>query len=314
MDQLPPELYRRWGHLRYVKRHGQEWSAECPQCGESGHEGREWPDRFRMWTDPARGWCRRCGYNDFADSDRKTEITEEQRKQWLEERLQREKRKQERIAESLHLLRKEQNWLRWHEGMNEQGREWWQGKGVPDWALGYYRLGWCDMHQFRDGDMRFETPTATIPVWAQDWELVNLRHRLINPPTGVGKYRQDRAGIPSSLYLTNPENEPAGETVLVEGEIKAIVVFSRLSDEGMTVVGTPGKSFSLDLLDALRGCDRVHIVFDPDAKAQAWRAARRIGKAARVVYLPVKPDDAFTMYGANVGTFLDALRYGRQEG
>ena len=52
-------------------------------------------------------------------------------------------------------------------------------------------------------------------------------------------------------------------------------------------------------------------MFDPDAKRDAWQAAQHIGKQARVVYLPVKPDDAFTTYGADAGTFRQALGYGR---
>lgn len=313
MDTLPPELQRRWGCLKFVKRHGREWSAECPQCADNGHQGRDWPDRFRMWTDPARGWCRRCGYQDFADSDKRdVKITEEMRQQWVRERVEREAEKQVKIAESLELLRKEENWLRWHERMQERGREWWHGKGVPDWAIDYYRLGWCDERQFYDGNGYFETATATIPVWATGWQLVNLRHRLMRSPNGCGKYRQDRAGLPSNLYLTQPDDKPEGEVVLVEGEIKAIVTFSRVCDDKLNVIGTPGKSFSMALLDDLKQCSRVWIVFDPDAKVQAWKTARILGKAARVVYLPVKCDDAFTMYGMTPAVFQEALRQGRQ--
>ena len=313
MDTLPPELARRWSSLKFVKRHGSEWSAECPQCGDSGHEGRDWPDRFRMWLDPARAWCRRCGYQDFADSDqRDVKITDEMRQQWLQERVTREAEKQAKVQESLALLRKEENWLRWHERMQERGRQWWHGKGVPDWAINYYRLGWCERRQFYDGHGYFETDAATIPVWAPDWELVNLRLRLIETSNGCGKYRQDRAGLPSRLYLTQPDEKPAGEVVLVEGEIKSIVVFSQVCDDKLNVVGTPGKSFSLSLMDDLVECDRVWIVFDPDAKAQGWRTARTLGKRARVVYLPTKPDDAFTQYGMTARTFREALRQGRQ--
>jgi hypothetical protein len=312
-DTLPPELARRWGHLRFVKRHGEEWSAECPVCSDSGHDGRDAPDRFRMWLNPARAWCRRCGYQDFADSDRpQTVITEEMRQEWLGERLAREEEKQSRLSETLELLRREESWLRWHETMREQGRAWWEAKGVPAWAIDYYRLGWCESHQFYGDGGYFETPTATIPVWSQGWVLVNLRHRLINPPDDAGKYRPERAGLPASLYLTNPDEAPGGKCILVEGEIKSIVVFSRMCDDGLTVVGTPGKAFSPSLLEELRDCERVWVVFDPDAKAQAWKAARVIGDAARVVYLPVKPDDAFTQHGATPTTFREALRYGRQ--
>lgn len=312
-DQLPPELSRRWGHLQYVKRQSGEWSAECPECGDSGHQGRDWPDRFRMWDNPARGWCRRCGFQSFADSDKPSaEITPEMRQQWLQQRIEREEEKQIAIAQTLSLLRKEEKWLWWHEQMQALGRDWWHGKGVPDAFIDYYRLGWCNDRQFYYDQNYFSTATATIPVWGTEWELVNVRHRLLNTPNGCGKYRADRTGLPSNLFLTKPDEKPHGEVVLVEGEIKSIVCFSRLCDDGYNVIGTPGKSFSLGLLDDLGECDRVWIVFDPDAKRQAWKTARAVGEAARVVYLPVKADDAFTMYGATAQTFEAALRYGRQ--
>ena len=315
MTQLPPELSRRWGHLRYIKQTSSiEWHSECPECGDAGHQGRDWPDRFFMRIDgSARGFCRRCGYQSFADSDKPNfEITPAMRQRWLAERIEQEKIKQAAIANTLSLLRKEQRWLKWHDDMQQLGRQWWHGKGVPDAFIDYYRLGWCPERRFYHDGQQYHTQTATIPVWATGWELVNVRHRLLNAPAGCGKYRADKTGLPSNLYFTKPDERPHGEVILVEGEIKSIVCFSRLCDDGYNVIGTPGKSFSPRLLDDLGECDRVWIVFDPDAKAQAWKTARAVGTAARVVYLPVKADDAFTMYGATVRTFENALRYGRQ--
>ncbi len=311
MTQLPPELARRWSHLRYIKQRGSEWSAECPECGDDGHQGQDRPDRFRMWIDPARGWCRRCGFQSFANSN-KQNITPEMRQRWVRQRIEREEEKQAAIANTLSLLRKEQRWLKWHDDMQRVGRQWWNSKGVPNAFVDYYRLGWCPERRFYYDGQQYFTQTATIPVWDTGWELVNVRHRLLDVPSGCGKYRADKTGLPSNLYLTKPDEELGGEIILVEGEIKSIVCFSRLCDDGYNVIGTPGKSFSHRLLDDLGECDRVWIVFDPDAKAQAWKTARAVGEAARVVYLPVKADDAFTMYGATARTFENALRYGRQ--
>ena len=37
--QLPPDLKRKWGHLRWLKYKGNgEWSAECPICHDDGHD------------------------------------------------------------------------------------------------------------------------------------------------------------------------------------------------------------------------------------------------------------------------------------
>jgi hypothetical protein len=148
-------------------------------------------------------------------------------------------------------------------------------------------------------------------VFGVGWTLENLRHRLITPPTPDDKYRPDRAGLPQCLYLTNPDHEPHGETLLVEGEIKSIVVATRLDDPRLCIVGIPGKRIRDDMLGQLKHSDRVHIVLDPDATKQAIDIAKQLGRRARVVTLPVKADDAFTQYGATPELFRAALRYGR---
>lgn len=314
-DPLPHELARRWGHLQWIRQRGpREWSSECPKCGSLGHAGREWPDRFRMFAgDKPRGWCRKCGYQDFADSDKKDfHITPEQRAQWIQERLDRERSELEKAQRAIELLRKEQTWLKYHAGLtNEHGLSFWHSKGVPDWAIDYFQLGWCPSKVIWHNNMEYTTPTATIPVFAPGWELVNIRHRLINPPDPSDKYRPDRAGIPAALYLTNPDRPPEGECILVEGEIKAIVVATTLDNSHLDVVGLPGKTPRQDLLAKLDRCDRIHVILDPDATKQAMEIAKSLGKRARVVALPCKPDDAFTLFGATPRDFYAALRYGR---
>lgn len=310
---LPDSLARRWGNLEYIMQRGQhEWSSSCPKCGSEGHAGNEWPDRFRMFdSGKPRGWCRRCGYQDFADSDSKIVISAEERQKWLDERIEREKENLRRAQTALELLRREQSWIRYHACLGQDGANFWSGKGVPDWAVDWLELGWCQDKAFWSDGHEFRTPTATIPVFAPGRELVNIRHRLINPPHPGDKYRPDRAGLPAALYLTNPNERPQGECILIEGEIKAIVVMANLDKPELSIVGTPGKNLNPDRLALLSDCGRIWIVFDPDATPQAMETAKQIGKRARVVQLPCKADDAFTMYGAEPRDFYAALRYGR---
>jgi hypothetical protein len=313
-DILPTELARRWGNLQFVKYHGNgEYSAECPQCSDSGHSGRDWPDRFRMWESPARGWCRKCFYQAFADDDKpNAHISDEQRNKWVEERLQREQEAKAQIERRIAALEREQLWLKYHDGLTSDAMKWWNRKGVPDYMVSALFLGWCQSKTFWSGDKEFDTPSATMPVFAPGWKIRTIRHRLINPIDAGDKYRPDRAGLPASLYLTNPEEAPSGECILVEGEIKSIVVYDRLDSYKLTVAGTPGKSFKPGLLNELGGCDRIWIVFDPDARLQAWKAAAALGgKRVRVVVPPCKPDDFFTLYGGTKAEFRHMLRYGR---
>lgn len=313
-DILPPELARRWGNLQFVKYHGNgEYSAECPQCSDGGHSGRDWPDRFRMWESPARGWCRKCFYQAFADDDKPgAQISDADRQRWVDERLQRELDAKAEIERRIAALEREQIWLRYHEGLTSDAMQWWASKGVPEYMVKSLMLGWCEHRRFfTSADGEFYSDSATIPVFSPGWKIANVRHRVITPP-GSNKYLPDRAGLPASLYLTNPEEAPSGECVLVEGEIKSIVVYDRLDSYKLTVAGTPGKSFKPGLLAELGGCDRIWIVFDPDARLQAWKAAAALGgKRVRVVVPPCKPDDFFTLYGGSAEQFRQMLKYGR---
>ena len=239
-------------------------------------------------------------------------ITPEMRAQWLAERMEREQSELHKAQRAIELLRHERKWIEYHDGLtDEHGLSFWHGKGVPDWAIDYYQLGWCpDKVIWRD-NFEYHTPTATIPVFAPGWQLVNIRHRLINPPDPGDKYRPDRAGIPAALYLADPDKLPEGECILVEGEIKTIVVACNLDNPHLSVCGLPGKTPRPDLLASLDRCDRIHILLDPDAVRQSYEIAKQLGKRARIVRMPCKPDDAFTMYDAAPRDFYAALRYGR---
>lgn len=311
----PPSLAlsRRWGNLRWIRQVGpHEWHSECPVCFDSGHAGNDWPDRFFMRDDgKPRGFCRKCGFQDFADSDKHIKITDEERQLWIKERLEREQQAKRTAERALDLLRKEHQWEQWHTNMTQTGLNFWYSKGVPDWAIDYYELGYCQSKTIWYHDAEYITPTATIPVFSPGRKLINVRHRLINPPEPNDKYRPDRAGIPSALYLADPDRMPQGECILVEGEIKTIVVATQLDTQRFCIVGIPGKRPRQDLLDQLKDCGRIHVVLDPDATQQAFEIARQLGNRARVVQMTVKPDDMFTMYGAEPQDFYAALRYGR---
>jgi len=311
IDTLPPELSRRWSNLVYVRKHGIEWSAECPRCGDEGHAGRDFPDRFRMWLNPARGWCRHCGYQDFADSDnRQVVITPEMRQQWIHERQEREEQARRGAEHALELLRHEQAYLGYQQQMDDFSRAWWRGKGVVDWMLERFKLGYCASRSVWYHGAEYSTPTATIPVFAAGGELVNIRHRLIKPPEPNDKYRPERAGLPATLYLTESEQAPRGLTILVEGEIKAIVVWSYFQESRrVTVVGVPGKNPRDELIQQLSECEPVYVVLDPDAGTQAHQIAKRLGTRARIVNLPVKPDDFFVRYGGTVAEFESAIKH-----
>jgi len=309
---LPPEIIARFGHLQYAIQRGQhEISSLCPKCGDSEHSGSDYPDRFRIFTNgKIRFWCRRCGFKGFADDNRKDfVITDEVRQQWLQERLEREEQARRSSDHALELLRHEQAYLLYQQQMDDYARGWWRSKGVVDWMLERFKLGYCASRSVWYHGAEYSTPTATIPVFEVGGELVNIRHRLIKPPEPNDKYRPERAGLPASLYLTEPEQAPRGLTILVEGEIKAIIVWAYFQESHrVTVVGVPGKNPRDELIQQLSECDPVYVALDPDAGTQAHQIAKRLGSRARIVKLPVKPDDFFVRYGGTVTEFEAAIK------
>lgn len=323
-NPLPQELQRRWGYLQFVRQRGSaEFSAECPKCSDSGHYGNDAPDRFRMFpSEPghnARGFCRQCGYFSWADEDTpEYKPTREQMEAANRERLRLYELENRRIKEKIRRIASSDFWKHWHSDMSDGQRELWHKEGIVDWAIEEYKLGFCQDHiAFHDG-AEWHTPTLTIPHWGSGWELVNIQHRLLNPPEPGDKYRQT-AGLPAAMFLTEPDKELKGAALVVEGAKKAIVTMLHIGGKDLRVVGLPGKSPSGEMLSQLDKCEPVYLCLDPDAyvptrtkdgkpvKPAVNRIVERVGRErARIVKLPCKPDDLLTKYG---GTAADLMAY-----
>jgi hypothetical protein len=83
----------------------------------------------------------------------------------------------------------------------------------------------------------------------------------------------------------------ASRILIVEGEIKAMVVYQTLDDPSVQVIGIPGKTAAQQVITALgEGGRDVVICLDPDAQAESQALARQVG--GRVLQLVDKIDDA----------------------
>ena len=171
---------------------------------------------------------------------------------------------------------------------NERAQRLWQQRGIIPEMQSYWRLGFCP--SFTVGES--ETPTLTIPVFGEGWELRTLRHRLLNPPKPGDKYRPDRAGLGNHVFMADPDaGWSASRVLVVEGEIKAMVVYQTLDDPAIQVIGIPGKTAAQQVIAALGDGGRdVVVCLDPDAQAEGQSLARQVG--GRVLMLVDKVDDA----------------------
>lgn len=281
---------------------GKEWSAACPRCGDSGHVGRDTPDRFRMWIDDPgpRGWCRICGYFAFVEdggrklSAARIEELERQRRLLHLRDQARKNQKIERLTEKAY-------WRGYHDAMNDAARQLWRDVGIPDSQQDWWELGFNPSYKTDD----FESPAMTIPFF-HEGQFVNMQSRLLNPPKPKDKYRFVK-DLDPPLYLPERDALPgSGNCLIVEGAKKAMVMYLHLGHLIPNIIGLPNKHFREDYLPFIENCEVIWIMLDPDASEQAVSACKQIGTRARMVTIPAKPDDLIVKYKA---TSADVWRY-----
>lgn len=302
MQSLPSELSGL--NIRYVKWvSSNELSSSCPNCGGIIHQGGEYPDRFRVWlksraTGNMLGWCRVCGFT-WAPK-RAGSIDPQARQRWIEERKEYEAERKSACEKAMSLLNQEQAWINYHNYLTDELKNYYRVRGISDYWIDYKMLGYNPNKYIGSTDGDYYTPTMTIPVFQPGSETVlTIRHRLLNPKNPGDKYRPEFSGLPAALYSANHDEMLSGKVLLVEGEFKALTSYITLDNPQVNVVGLPGKSPDVTMLDSMEQCDPVIICLDPDAysringaKVSSFeRLSTYFKERARIIRLPYKIDD-----------------------
>lgn len=322
---LHPDLAARWGNLLFQKYHGSnEWSAMCPQCGDMDHDPATGdPDRFRMWGPEggknARGWCRSCGLFAWADegedyaspTPEAIEAASVERERLAAQELERTKAKLRAIDSS-------DFWRRYHDTMTPPQRQEWHQRGVCDYLVDYYSLGFRTDYTLAWNGQEWVLPALTIPHYAGDWHISNIQYRIQQPPAGAGKYRQT-AGLPAAMFRTEPEQDLKGAVLVVEGAIKSIILYQHLGSSPLgfplAIVGIPSKMPSIEMISQLAQAEPVYLLLDPDAYVDGSvnRVATKLGRErVMIAKTPVKPDDLITFYGGEGDDIKRALQRARR--
>jgi hypothetical protein len=293
----------------FVRSDHKSWRGPCPRCG--GHR------RFVIWTDkpfPKWNWeCSQCSAKGFADqlnTALRQEVSAEQRAEWARrnnaEREAREARRREKLAE----FTTGEILAELAERMGAEHRAWWERQGVPEEWQRHLRIGYEPDKVYRgeDGELH-HTPAYTLPFYHTGFEFVTLQYRLFEPPTPTDRYRFE-TGLGTSYYQTEPTH-PIGERVIIcEGAKKAIVTCVQ-TPASYTVLAVPSKADFGGVAEAVKDCERVYVLLDPDAGYRAVKLAKDIGLRARVAELPVKVDDGFLHYGLTADLLEKALYVAR---
>jgi len=305
----------------------------CRQCtgepdGVTGH----WHDQidYIMWRD-GTDWA--TAYNKLGGV---TELPPAERNQLVEQRRQAEIERQRKQTQERNKRRNDldqsQIWNEYHQNLNNlDKRHLWYERGLSDYWIDYYKVGYCPEFTYKRGDTLLTAETLTIPFFTpffetasiapddpggqiQRWKCTNLVHRIIGASSD--KYRPHTSGLGKSLFCCDLfGSEISGDILLVEGEIKAMVTFAHIAELLPTigVVGLSGKSFRPDLASDLKQAGRIWICLDPDADHEANRISEMLNPGrCRIIDLPDKIDDMLnegTLTGQDIS---DLMRFARR--
>lgn len=213
-------------------------------------------------------------------------------------------------------LQAARRWEQYHDGLTDWARRLWEQRGVPAWYQDYAMFGFSPDFTVMHNGALYHTPTLTIPVFEPvSRTCLTIRHRLLNPPdTNAGsKYRPERSGLGSHLFVADPDKPIAGKVLVAEGEIKAAVAFAALDDPNWQVVGLPGKTPKPALLQQLAQAEQIVLCLDPDAAEQVPAIGNALGAdRVRVLALDEKIDDMIVSYGLGKPWLTARIRQARR--
>lgn len=280
----------------YRKAGANEYSSACPFCGMG-------EDRFRFWPERGNYWCRQCDAKGFITESNSLVFDEAQHQAWIEAEHRRQQAERQRQISVLDRIAQSTNAEFYHRQMTD--RSYWYGQGLTDETINKYQLGYCpSCPTYQD------SASHTIPIRFRG-RLFNIRHRLATPGCG-GKYRPEMAGLPPAIFNADVLDAPEWMTVVVEGEVKAMV----LQQHGFSTVGIPGANlFKPKWAGLFAACSNIYIAFDPGADEQAAKAGAALADVVKNVYVcqvPVKPDDLLVKYGGTTRELFQFLMFGRK--
>ena len=284
----------------YTELGKQKWKCFTNDCG-----GGDALDFVKVW----RRWDFKQAY-EFLGGEKQSDPIE--MKRLADERHERARieleDKQSRMEAARREIQTAERHLIYHSGMKQWGRDMWTGRGIDEGMQDFWTLGSCDDFVV-NGD--YHTPTLTIPIIGEEMQLLNIKHRLINPQKKNDKYRPETSGLGAfPPLLAVPSMGYDGELIIVvEGEIKAMVAWTRLSIMDFQVIGVAGKNSFSKIADRLFG-KKVIVIPDPGGEKEAIELAHAV--KGSILKVPDKIDDYLLACDMHGDDFYNLLKQSRK--
>lgn len=235
--------------------------------------------------------CEYLGGKDIAADAHALAAIAAERARSTAERLEQEIATAQKVLDD---LRQSEKHLFYHNSLNDYFNKLWDDRGIDESWRGFWYLGGCADKIITGGH---HTPTLTIPIFDQKREVLNIKHRLLNPINPKDKYRPEREGLKMPPFLAFPEMGYDGSVIwVIEGEIKSMVACATANNPDWQFIGTPGQGRFEGLADQLFG-KNVITVPDPGSERNAWEFTKKVG--AKWLVLPEKIDDHIIRNGLN---------------
>ena len=331
-----------------------EYRSACVKCGGDSNSDRFILLEVSKITGGPFAFCRKCGYKtSLKSTDKWVVLSEEERAKFAAERLRREKEDVAKIEVNREHFRKVPWWETYNHALQHYPHavELWRSRyGINNWALEYYKLGYCKDFGYMHNGEKYVSETLTIPIFepGTNYKIINMRHRLLSPEAKGGRYRPAKAGLGQSLFFANlgqrmkieerrePGNPIAANKVdykimvVVEGAIKAISIWQSVMSEFMEgiaspetiwfhanvqVIGIPGTNLHKRNEPLLESANRIYLVLDPDAveDRKDEQLAEQLGtNRTRSIYLPGKPDDLIISGTLNIKNIVMLMKQSRR--
>lgn len=261
------------------------WKCWTRDCGAG-----DVIDFVMVWQGKTfREACEFLGGGTMSDPVEMERLARERHAKAVSEREAAQQREEARRKE----LQAEQKHLAYHQSMSDYFIDLWVKRGIDESWQGFFSVGACSDFVINDG---WHTPTLTIPIFGTDYQVLNIKHRLLNPQNPKDKYRPEKRGLGAfpPLFAFPDKGYDGSVTFVVEGEIKAMVTATITPDSDWQFIGVPGRSQYKPLVEKLFG-KNVIVIPDPGAEKDAAEFCRAV--KGRWLPLPEKVDDMIVTHG-----------------